>query len=142
MKRRKFLTIAGLGAIIGAVASDKFMTTTFESSAAKLIKDELAFLQLDDEGVRAFTRDYSQIKRKEFKVIVKGYTFLGIDSSQSGKIHHIVSTYLLSSDFFTNKMDEKRVIKYVALYDPYRRPCVHPFSYRQTESENPESIIA
>ena len=106
MKRRKFLTIAGLGALIGAVASDKFMATTFESSTARLIKEELAFLQLDDDGVRAFTRDYAKLKRNEFKVIVKGYSFLGISSSQSGKIHHIVSTYLLSSDFFINKMDE------------------------------------
>lgn len=136
MKRRKFLTIAGLGALIGAVASDKFMTATFESSTARLIKEELAFLQLDDEGVRAFTRDYAKLKHKEFKVIVKGYSFLGIGSSLSGKVHHIVSTYLLSSDFFINKMDEKRVIKYVALYDPYRRPCVHPFSHLHTDNGN------
>ena len=142
MKRRKFLTIAGLGALIGAVGSDKFMATTFETSTARLIKEELAFLQLDDDGVRAFTRDYAKLKRNEFKVIVKGYSFLGISSSQSGKIHHIVSTYLLSSDFFINKMDEKRVIKYVALYDPYRRPCVHPFSHLQMGNVNPESSVA
>ena len=142
MKRRRFLTIAGLGALIGAVASDKFMTTTIESSTARLIKEELAFLQLDDDGIRAFTRDYAKIKRQEFKVIVKGYTFLGIGSSQSGKIHHIVSTYLLSSDFFINKMDEKRVIKYVALYDPYRRPCVHPFSHLQVDNGSSASSLA
>lgn len=131
MKRRKFLTIAGIGGVIAALASVKFLSTTFESSVAGLIRDELAFLSLDEQGLKKFAEDYARTASRKFKIIVKGYDFLGIGASQSGKIHHIVSTYLLSSDFFINKMDETRVIKYIALFDPYLRPCAHPFSYLQ-----------
>lgn len=133
MKRRKFLTIAGIGGAIAAVASGKFLTTTFESSVAGLIRDELGFLRLDEEGLNKFANDYSRTASRKFKIIVKGYNLLGIGASKSGKVHHIVSTYLLSSDFFINKMHEKRVIKYIALFDPYLRPCAHPFSYFQNK---------
>lgn len=128
MKRRKFLTIAGIGGAIAAVASGKFLATTFESSISGLVRDELDFLRLDEEGLNKFASDYARTASRKFKLIVKGYNLLGIGVSQSGKIHHIVTTYLLSSDFFINKMDEKRVIKYIALFDPYLRPCAHPFS--------------
>jgi hypothetical protein len=39
----------------------------------------------------------------------------------------LVSTYLLSSDFFLNGADESRKINYVAYYDPMR-PCQNPFA--------------
>jgi hypothetical protein len=60
---------------------------------------------------------------------MKGYSLFGINSAKSGKVHQLVSAYLLSSDFFQNKMDETRIVKYVGLYDPYTRPCSHPFSH-------------
>lgn len=132
MKRRKFLTIAGIGGAIAAFATGKFFTTTFESSIAGLVRDELGFLNLDEEGLDRFARDYAKTASRKFKIIVKGYNLLGIGASQSGKVHHIVSSFLLSSDFFTNKMDEKRVVKYIALFDPYLRPCTHPFARSQS----------
>jgi len=131
MKRRKFITIAGVGALVTAVASGKFLTTSFEDSAESIIRRELNFLKLDDAGLRAFTKDYSALKDRNFKLIVKSYGLLGVGSGRSGKIHQMVSTYLLSTDFFTNKMDESRAIKYVGIFDPYRRPCAHPFTSPQ-----------
>jgi hypothetical protein len=131
MKRRKFLTIAGIGGVVAALASGKFLTTSFEDSISSLIKDELDFLKLDEQGLKDFSRDFSLTASRKFKLIVKGYSLLGITSKQSGKVHHLVSTFMLSSDFFINKMDESRVVKYVALFDPYVRPCVHPFSNLQ-----------
>ena len=135
MKRRKFLTIAGVGALITALASGKFLATSFEEFAEKIIRSELGFLKLDDAGLKAFVRDYAAAKDRNYKLIVKGYGLLGIGSEHSGKIHQMVSTYMLSTDFFANKMDERRVIKYVAIYDPYLRPCSHPFTTPQP-SEN------
>ena len=128
MKRRKFLIVAGAGALITAVASGKFLMTSFEDSADTLIKRELGFLKLNDAGVKAFAADYAKAKDGFYKLTVKGYSFLGIDSAQSGKVHQLISSYLLSTDFFANNMDESRVVKYVGLYDPYLRPCAHPFS--------------
>lgn len=128
MKRRKFLFAAGASALVTALAAGKFLTTSFEDSAQTLIKRELGFLDLDDAGVKAFVADFAKAKDRFYKLTVKGYSFLRIDSHQSGKVHQLVSSYLLSTDFFTNHMDESRVVRYVGLYDPYLRPCVHPFT--------------
>lgn len=131
MKRRKFLTIAGVGGAIVALASGKFLTTSFEDSAETLIRKELYFLTLDDGGVKEFAKQYSHIKSKDYKLAIRAYTLIGIKASQSGKIHQLVSNYLLSTDFFLHKMDESRKIAFVALYNPYMRPCAHPFSNAQ-----------
>jgi hypothetical protein len=41
----------------------------------------------------------------------------------------IVGNFLLSTDFFLNKMDEDREITYSGIvYGPYRSPCGNPFS--------------
>jgi hypothetical protein len=129
MKRRKFLTIAGVGGVVAALASFKFITHPFESVAKNIIKSELDYLKLDEEGLDKFVADYTKLKDRNYKLTMKGYSLFGINSAKSGKVHQLVTAYLLSSDFFQNKMDETRTIKYVGLYDPYRRPCTHPFSH-------------
>lgn len=120
--------VAAAGTVVTALASAKFLATSFEESAEHLIRKELSFLKLDGEGIRAFVNEYATAKDRYYKLIVKSYSILGIDSSQSGKVHQLVSTYLLSTDFFVNNMDESRIIKFVGLYDPYLRPCAHPFA--------------
>jgi hypothetical protein len=134
MKRRKFLALAGVGGLMAALVSGKFFSTTFEDSVVHAIKRELDFLNLDEKGLTSFARDFAIGKARNYQLIIKGYSLLGISSSHSGKIHHLVSTYMLSSDFFLNKMDEKRIIRYVGLYDPYLRPCAHPFSALRDEN--------
>jgi hypothetical protein len=131
MKRRTFLTIVGISGVIGLVTSFKFITTSFEEAAVALIREELSFLKLDPEGVRSFVQTYAKNRDRNYKLTMKGYNLLGISASQSGKIHQLVSSYLLSSDFFVHKMDESRVIKYAAFYNPYARPCAHPFNHLQ-----------
>lgn len=128
MKRRKFLTIAGIGALVTAIASGRFLSMPFEDSAASIVRKQLDYLKLDEEGLNRFAKEYSIAKDRKYKLTLKGYNLLGIDASQSGKIHQMVTTYLLSTDFFANGMDESRTIKYLAMYDPYLRPCAHPFS--------------
>lgn len=129
MKRRTFLTLAGIGTSLAAFASVRFLTSPFENTAADCIRRELSFLKLDEEGLLKFANAYGKDKDKKFKLMIKGYSLFRIDSEQSGKIHNMVSNYLLSTDFFQNGMDETRVIKYVGMYDPYTRPCSHPFSH-------------
>ena len=128
MKRRKFITIAGIsGVAMAAIGTLKFFTTPFEGAAFRLIIAELGFLKLDHSGVKKFVTAYAENKDRRYKWAVKGYQLLGIRSANSGKVHQLVSTYLLSTDFFRNEMDESRVIRYVGLYDPYQRPCANPF---------------
>lgn len=129
MKRRKFLTIAGVGGVVAALASFKFITHPFESVAKNIIRSELDYLKLDEEGLDKFVADYTKHKDRNYKLTMKGYSLFGINSAKSGKVHQLVAAYLLSSDFFQNKMDETRTVKYISLYDPYLRPCAHPFSH-------------
>lgn len=129
MKRRKFLAIAGVGGVVAALASFKFITHPFGSVAKGIIKAELDYLTLDEEGLDKFVADYSKLKDRNYKLTMKGYSLFGVNAARSGKVHQLVSAYLLSSDFFQNRMDEKRTIKYIGLYDPYTRPCSHPFSH-------------
>ncbi len=114
-----------------ALPSFKFLSTSFEEAAADLIESELHFLKLDKKGIAQYVKDYSRYKNKGYKLSVRGYAILGVKASKSGKVNQLVSNYLLSTDFFMNKMDEGRVINYVGIYDPYQRPCAHPFSHTQ-----------
>ena len=123
--------IAGVGSAIAAVAAVKFLTNSFEDSVEMMIRKELDFLTLDEAGVKEFAKQYSYTKDKEYKLAIRAYSLIGIKASQSGKIHQLVSNYLLSTDFFIHKMDEFRKIEFVALYNPYTHPCAHPFSYIQ-----------
>ena len=128
MKRRTFLTIAGAGGA-AAILSFGFARSSFEEAAAGVIYKELSFLKLDPEGVTKFVSDFSKNKDTSYRLIVKGYALLGINSSRSGKMNQLVSSYLLSTDFFSNGMDERSTVRYVGLYNPYTRPCAHPFSH-------------
>lgn len=128
MKRRTFLTIAGAGGAV-AILSFSFARSSFEEAAAGVIYKELSFLKLDPEGVAKFAADFSKSKDSSYRLIVKGYALLGIGSSRSGKVNQLVSSYLLSTDFFANGMDERNTVRYVGLYNPYTRPCAHPFSH-------------
>lgn len=132
MKRRKFLTIAGLGgALLGAGA----FAFTFQNAVERIIINELSFLKLDKDGVARFVADYTKSMPSKAKLMLKGYSFLGLSTRKSQKINSLVNAYLLSTDFFMNKMDESKTIKYIGLYDPYQRPCAHPFSSSQYPSE-------
>src|SRR5688572_25551104 len=126
MTRRKFLTIAGIGGIVGSAASLKLFMEPFEKSAIAMITKELKFLKLDRKGLEQFVEAYSQNKDEFYKLRMKSYGLLGITAWQSGRINQLVSTYLLSTDFFMHKTDESRIIKYVSLYNPFIKACDHP----------------
>ena len=133
--------MAAVGSGMIALGSARFLTTSFQEAAERLITRELHFLTLDPAGVRNFVRDYAKSKDSRYKLILKGYSLVGISSSQSGKIHQLVTNYLLSTDFFSRNMDESRVIHYVGLYDPYLRPCSHPFAHGRRQRPPPGAPI-
>jgi hypothetical protein len=129
MKRRKFLAIAGIGGLFASLVSFRFVNTSFEEAAEKLIVKELDFLNLDRSGVRKFVNEYAKSTNSRYRLTMKGYSFMGLNADQSVKVNQLINAYLLSTDFFTNKMDESRVVKYVELYNPYLRPCANPFTH-------------
>ena len=40
----------------------------------------------------------------------------------------IVLIFLLSTNFFVNRMDESKPVYFTSVYDPYQIPCSNPFS--------------
>ncbi|SRR5690606_4079686 len=129
MKRRSFLLI-GAGGLFGAAAiSLRLASKSFEESGAAIIKRELPGLKLADEGIRRFMADYGKLKDDNFKRTIQLYRVLGVNAQRSGKVHELVTQYLLSTDFFVRGMDERKVVRYVSYYNPYQRPCSHPFSH-------------
>ncbi len=129
MKRRKFLTIAGIGGLLVGTFSFRFFSESFEEAGAKIIRRELPFLQLDPEGVWNYMEAYGRTQDDGYKRAIRLYRLIGVDSTRSGKVHQLVSHYLLSTDFFIKGGDESRLVRYYRLYNPYVAACAHPFSH-------------
>ncbi len=128
MKRRKFLAVAGMGGLVAAVLSFRFVATSTEDAVVNRIIKELNFLKLNRDGVVKFVADYTATMGKKAKLMLKSYSFMGMNASNSQKINTLLNAYMLSTDFFINGMDESKEVKYIGMYDPYNRPCAHPFS--------------
>jgi hypothetical protein len=110
---------------------------------ASILRRRLGFLKLDEGGVRAFARDQTRAtfskkiptwNRLRYHLLASGASsfkrfYRSTDAhSRMGRFEDtLVSTYLLSSDFFWNGSDESRTVNYVAYYDP-NRPCHNPFA--------------
>jgi hypothetical protein len=63
------------------------------------------------------------------QVNLKSIYYLGLDIKKSEMVTELVQKYLLSTDFFLNKMDESKPVKYLGVvYTPYAKPCFNPFS--------------
>lgn len=115
-----------------AVPSLGFLSTSVKQAAIGIIKNELHYLKLDEPGIAQFVDDYyrNHYINNNFKAQLKlrSYYYLHVKPEKSFMVQELVENYLLSTDFFVNKMDESREVNYISLYTPYLRPCAHPFS--------------
>jgi hypothetical protein len=138
MKRRTFV-LAGLGTA-GALTAWQFAAANDEETITMVVHRRLDYLTLDPNGVRRFSHDMaalhviSKARMNIISAIRPLYTRFPLSSGENAlayKLRHgedrIVSTYLLSSDFFLNGADEARVVQYVGLPDS-RRACGNPFA--------------
>ena len=144
MISRRRLIVGGLGAV-GAAGLGVWGLGRlgFQREIASILRRRLGFLKLDEDGVRAFARDQTRAtfakkiptwNRLRYHLLASGtssfkrfYRSTGPRSRIGGFEDTLVSTYLLSSDFFWNGSDESRKVNYVAYYDP-NRPCNNPFA--------------
>jgi hypothetical protein len=55
------------------------------------------------------------------------YSWVGIRHPLRRLENNVVSMFLLSTDFFQNGADERRLVSYVAFYDPNAAVCRNPF---------------
>jgi len=132
MRRRNFLKIAGLGAIALAIPGISMYSASVETTMTKIIKKEFHFLKLDEAGLNKFVADYikaeGEYQRAFTQLKLKGYSLLNKTSEDSQRVRNLTTSYLLSTDFFQNKMDESKVVNYLGLYSPHKTPCANPFS--------------
>ncbi len=137
MIKRRYLLLAGLAGLIGI----RFAMSSDIDAIVMVLRKRLNYLDLDAAGLRAFARDLvaanqiSEIRLRALSAISPLYE--QYDSSAQGALPHairhgeerIVSDYLLSSDFFANGLDEKRIVHYLGFYDPLKA-CANPFARR------------
>jgi hypothetical protein len=129
MNRRLFLTLAGAGTALAAIPGMAFISAPYEKSVKGLILKELSYLKIDEAGLEQFVQDFSISKNNDYRLKIRGLYIARIKANQSRTVEDLVKAYLLSTDFFSNKMDEQKTVNYLGLYDPYKRPCANPFSF-------------
>jgi hypothetical protein len=130
MRRRNFLKIAGVGtAALAALPAGWYVATSVQEAAAGIITREFSYLKLDPKGVAQFVDDYLKDPLSQYTPAkVKAYYALRRGADESAMVADLTRKYLLSSDYFMNKMDEHKTVQYLGFYNPYRSPCANPFS--------------
>ena len=113
-----------------------------EAKIASILRRRLSFLTLDQDGVRAFSKDQATAilakkiptwnrLRYHFGAVGPSFNRFYRSTDRRSRVARLedtlVSTFLLSSDFFLNGGDESRMVKYIVYYDPIR-PCQNPFA--------------
>lgn len=131
MNRRKFLFLTGVatGAVV-IPASVYFVSGSVKKYAVLLIEKELDYLKLEPGSVINYVDDYFQnsndaVSRLKFKTMY----YLNINWEKSNHLKELIKYYLLSTDFFINKMDESKEVRYLGQYSPYKSPVPNPFAY-------------
>ncbi len=130
MKRRKFLQLSGLAAAAVAVPGIAYLASPLNKSAAAIIINEFHYLKLDKEGVDKFVVEFLKVypPSGSFTTKVRTARIFKMKASQAHLGSNITQQYLLSTDFFRNKMDESKLVKYIGYFDGFLMPCSNPFA--------------
>lgn len=140
MNRRRFLTLS-IFSVLSAIALSTFAIYDFETVVLKILKQDLSYLKIKESDVERFlkeARDSGYWHRMHFDKKKKAFVIIFFLLPKIGWPYQfkyyqlkaqLVGNFLLSTDFFINKMDEQAEISYVALFDPEIRPCQNPFSH-------------
>ncbi|AHM63597.1 hypothetical protein D770_26770 [Flammeovirgaceae bacterium 311] len=138
MQRRKFLKLTGLSAVALAIPGVGMGAISTEQAIAGILKNEFDYLELDDKGLKQFVKDFLEFRGhgKYVHVKVRTLYLFRVKAAESSLVDRLAREYILATDFFINKMDESKTVKYIGLYDPYKRPCANPFTYNYYQHLN------
>lgn len=96
-----------------------------------MVEDQVIEKFLEDADTERLWHKFSLRK----KGLLQAHTFikesvLSLPNKQKYKLYRnqIVTSFLLSTDFFINKMNPNLPVHYVGLYNPYKTSCTNPFS--------------
>lgn len=132
MNRRKFILLAGTGtAVLIVPPALYYVAPEVRQYAVKLIEKELWYLKLEPGSVMKYANDYiaatgnNTVSALKWKMLY----YLRFTAEKSDRINDLVKYFLLSTDFFINKMDENKTVHYLGLYSPYHSPVPNPYSF-------------
>ena len=138
ISRRRFI-LTSLLVIAGLVLS-VFAFIPFDYVIRRIIKNDLSTLSISDDILDAFIQDaksngYFRKMDRRKKWLIRIYDRLPLNwitFPYEGKYteyrSQLIADFLMSTDFFINKMNPDKEITYIGFYDPYIRPCSNPFS--------------
>jgi hypothetical protein len=137
MKRRTFV-LAAVGTLSGLAWLSYGMTP--EEAIVMVIRKRLNYLKLESEGLKKFAQDtiakhaLSSGRIHLLAAIRPVYERTELSSGTNYLAYllrhgedRIVSSYLISTDFFVNGADDTRTVQYLGLIDS-RRACGNPFA--------------
>lgn len=137
MQRRKFVWMTAGGIALSFISlSGLFASRSFKKVVYNILVEDLKGLQVSEASIKQYLEDAEAEYYWGFtngkKQFVKAHYNIPLPLPYSVKYKHfrtiIVGTFLLSTDFFINKMDVTKQINYLAYYNPYKRACYNPFS--------------
>lgn len=138
MKRRTFIKV-GI-ALTGVGIISFLLIPGFKDAIKNILKAETHGLKLDESAVGRFLSDadtehfWSKFSRsKQLLITLHAYggflqSFLPYRNKYLLYKSQITGHFLLSTDFFLNKMDATQQVMYQGFYNPYKQPCYNPFS--------------
>lgn len=136
MERRTFLKVLGAGSVLAGIGV--LSLRSFQSSIKAILLSDTSGLPIQEADVDLFLADAQKEKFwQQFDLRKKGFlvahTWLGSDYLPYRLKYEqyrslVVGTFLLSTNYFSHKMESGSPIRYEGFYNPYKRACASPFS--------------
>lgn len=146
MIRRKFLKLACLGTAAAAVPAYGFVATSTKEAAVGLILNEFGYLKVDRKEVEQFADDFYEEYHGKNKNILytqlqtKALHLVKARAADAEMVDLLARRFLASTDFFRNKMDLSKPVKYTGLYHPYKAPAPTLFPLSTTRLKQSDLI--
>lgn len=124
--------MAGVGAGLCVIPpSLYFVAPGTKEYALEQLKKELHYLNIVPGSIESYIDDYFVATGNDMMSRLKWKTtyYLRLSYEHSDRLRDLIKYFLLSTDFFINKTDERKPVKYLGLYSPYKSPIPNPYSY-------------
>ncbi|MDH7460403.1 twin-arginine translocation signal domain-containing protein [Chitinophagaceae bacterium 26-R-25] len=137
--RRKFLKLTAGGILaLGAGYVGVKSFSPFRKVIIDILYEDLKGLKIKQGDIEKFADKAAEVnpwhfnaKKQKLMAAYGPIKWMPLPFKKEYKLYRddVVSRFLLSTDFFTNKMDESKEIAYMgAIWGPYSTPCLNPFS--------------
>jgi hypothetical protein len=139
VRRRLFLSSLLGGCLVAAGIGVAVLPLAPELRLRRLLRTRLDYLQIPDEVIEAFTKDFiADAESGRFQYfsstsylaqrVVYGMNIF-TDRLPIFRFERLViSAFLLSTNFFRDGADVHKPLRYVGYNHPYRGGCVNPFA--------------